>query len=182
MICEERVDTWTSFLNVNPLQLHYDYPRLFGFPFQMLALSTMAFDQSLAFQDSKCTVLLQERSPFSSSFVFAPILHKSGHISTHQMEILQKIAIELTNQFSSVYHCHLDVNPAEAAKRLRIRARPEESKLDFAKQLQIHEATWLTFQRIPESSIQNFMTMGEDEALSTILLLLRNILASSSSS
>ena len=146
-VINEPIDLWQNFeqSNINLLKLYYDDPVRWAFIFQSYVQLTL-FEQ---IKDTlKCrSLIMTERSLFSSYFVFTNLLYTLNYIDTICFKILRKSFHLLTSldYFKIDLIIYLQTKPEIAYERVSSRNRKGEKNIDFnyVKKLHVYYEHWL---------------------------------------
>lgn len=168
-IIPEPVHLWRNLNGNNLLDLMYNDPEKWSFPFHSYVQLTMLqnhlellntgvnenADNSENFiNKDELNISIMERSLFSARYCFVENLFNSGLIQKAQYEILDK----WFNWMTDSHDCNLDIifylrtNPEVCLNRLYKRGRPEETQsvsLEYLQKIHDLHETWLS------SSINN---------------------------
>jgi len=151
-IYEEPVKLWQNVGNKhNLLQLLYENPQQWAFPFQSYVMLT-ALKNHLT--PSPLPVKLIERSIFSSQFCFAENFYQKGILHDAQYQILKEWMTLLTTPpigLTVDLIVYLRIQPKNALARITSRARPEEVNISLSYLQELHECheNWLVYQKFP---------------------------------
>lgn len=143
---DETLEQWENFHGKNLLELFYADPQEFAFTFQNYALLSMIERQ---IPSETAEIRIMERSPTSSLLIFAELMHKSGHISDVQKEILRDwYGLVEKNKLANLNidgHIYVKTPPEIALDRIAFRNRTSEQHLTelYAQQLEIAHENWL---------------------------------------
>lgn len=109
----------------NLLSSFYENPKLYGLPFQLQVLISQ-FKQRQQFPDG---LILVERCPWTSRYIFAPLLLNDEELALYD-QMYQRFGYKID------HFIYLDINPLEAFRRIRHRSRIDSQiSLDYLKQL-----------------------------------------------
>lgn len=118
----------------NLLSSLYENPKAYGLPFQLQVLISQ-FKQRQQFPDS---LILVERCPWTSRFVFAPLLLNEEELAVYD-QVYQRLSYKID------HFIYLDIDPLEAFRRIRHRSRIDSQiSLDYLKRLYDRYASELT--------------------------------------
>jgi deoxyadenosine/deoxycytidine kinase len=126
----EPVHLWKDFCNVNLLQQFYASPKETAFLFQNYVLQTLLTRQKGM---GKMDLIIMERS-WQSSHIFIELLFRNNMLSKVEKEILNNWEKFLTDAYPELQpqaSVFLDVKPAIALERIRIRQRKEETDISL---------------------------------------------------
>ena len=159
-IIPEPVHLWRNLNGNNLLDLMYQDPEKWAFPFHSYVQLTMLQnhlellnngDSNVAsenFKGEELHINIMERSLFSARYCFAQNLANSNMINKAQYEILDK----WYNWMSSSHDCNLDIifylrtNPEVCMSRLQKRGRPEETtsvSMEYLQKIHDLHERWL---------------------------------------
>ena len=116
----EPIQEWTQ--SSKRLQDFYDNPQRHALGFQVDAL--VRFSEALDVTEG--VTILQERSIFSSYYVFGTCHYELGNITDYDFETLTRLFSRCAQHRPTNGIVYLQVNPEEALERIRLRGRPEE--------------------------------------------------------
>jgi deoxynucleoside kinase len=137
LVLEEPVDKWKNLHGHNLLDLKFNNPSLFQFPFQSYATLTRLRQHV---QASDKAVKIMERSLLTARHCFVENLHDSGALHDGMYEVLNQYYAFINE--SHPIRCDLIVylrtSPEVAMSRVQCRARKEEVPLSDEYLVQLH--------------------------------------------
>lgn len=140
----EPVEQWRNLHGVNLLDLMYKDPERFAMPFQNYVTLTML---KLHIKQTEKPVKLMERSMYSARYCFVEKMLASGMLHEGMYHVLQEW-YEFIHDFHSIpcdLIVYLRTSPEVAYKRIKQRARDEESCVPFEYLKDLHDLheNWL---------------------------------------
>lgn len=134
----EPVNIWRDMQGENLLALMYKDPKRWGLTFQTYVQLTM---MQLHLEPVPSPVKIMERSLYSARYVFVENLHRSGHLNSVELSILDQWFTWITKnaRVGLDMIIYLRTEPEVAMKRIQKRSRPEEDQLPFDWLCQVHD-------------------------------------------
>lgn len=143
-VVTEPVEKWRNFDGINLLELLYTDSDRWVVPFQSYVTLTMLQSHMLP---SEKPIKLMERSIYSSKYVFAKNMFKTGRIHIGMYKILQAWYdfLETTMKIRVDLIVYLRTTPEVVYERIQRRARAEERSipLEYLQQLHALHEEWL---------------------------------------
>ncbi len=143
----EPISKWQSVGGENLLNLLYSDPTRWAFPFQQFAMTTKV-QSDLAPQGGP-VIILQERSIYSSRFVFTEQMKRANKLSPAEFGILDHCFNFFLGEFQERLRLdaivYLESPPATCLSRVKERNRPEEQSitLDYLSVIDDLHNSWL---------------------------------------
>jgi len=159
-VVEEPVGEWQNVGGENLLELYYQQPDRYAFPFQLHCMHTRfqamhhAMHQSHA--DNRQVLLILERSWFSDMECFATMHHRAGNIKNTELTLLrQHFDIGILNVPTIDGIVLLEVPLKVAMHRMRSRGRVGESTVTTKYQEDLRDIhdSWLNRAHIPYTRV-----------------------------
>lgn len=144
---DEPVDMWQSIRDkygVSMLQKFYQDPKKYAFSFQMMAFFTRYELLEKAMKENTDCVIITERSIFTDRYIFAQMLHDSGHIEDVEYQIYLRW-FEYFSKFVKIDHMVLlQTDPSISLERVSKRGRPGEAiSLDYLEKCHAYHQTFV---------------------------------------
>jgi deoxyadenosine/deoxycytidine kinase len=132
----EPVSIWETVIDENGRNIlanFYADQSKYAFVFQSLTLSTRSEGLQSALNDNKNSVIITERNLNTDKYVFAQMLHDSGHIDSINMQVYTHMYNALINlcKTSKVIYVKTDPEICHQRVGLRLRNGEENIPLDY---------------------------------------------------
>lgn len=135
-VAAEPVDVWQNLLGVNFLALLGADCTTWGFPFQVLAMATIAERDRQAHSSGKVTVC--ERSIACALSVFTQDLLHRGALRAEHLVVLHRLRLALEPSVRPAHYFYIRTPPRVAYSRMLRRGRDEESRLPLESFFRLH--------------------------------------------
>lgn len=131
MTLREPLEQWKNLNNSNLLQLLYENPEMWAFPFQIFAMLTMIENHTKLISNN---IEIMERSIFSAKYCFLEAQNQIKNIDNVKCEILKRwhYFIETQIQIEINLTIYIRTTANISFDRIKSRNRPEESSIQLS--------------------------------------------------
>lgn len=136
-IVKEPVEQWQNLNGSNLLNLMYNDPKKWGFPFQAYTFLLMLQNHARKI-DAEIKIL--ERSMYSARYCFAKLLVENNYLAKEEYDILEKM-YQYTDDLHMMpdFIIYLRAPPEQVFERIKERGRDEEKNINFGYIYRLHE-------------------------------------------